>query len=341
MSRLVKRWWMLVAAMMTALAVVAAGAVPAFAAEPGEGSSWSPESVGGNGTHLQSHDTYSEARGGQTGALVQVWRGLENHVWLAVNNGPVFAVGGGANNTTTFVAPRVIYSNGWFYIFQTGTDNRIYWSRASDGIIGAGTPSVSRGYNWSSWAAISGNPATQQSVSVASAPGSGLLMTWLGVDQNDMYSAWLPDGSDVFDATQGMPFNSNNAPVITYSQADRSFVVVFRGLNDDQVYLSDQILGDSNWDVAQALTGLRTPTSPTIASDGNGDVLVSALDYNGDVWLLATNRAEGTHGWSPESAHITTGVPVWISVIASIFYIVVTSGDSVEWKRGWNANSGI
>jgi hypothetical protein len=339
MSRLVKRWWMLVAAIITALAVVAAGAGPAFAAEPGESSSWSQESVGGN--QLQSHDTYSEARGGQTGALVQVWRGLDNHVWLAVGNGPAFAVGGGSNTTTTYVAPRVIYSNGWFYIFQTGTDNRIYWSRAYDGTVGGGFPSAGRGADWSSWTAIAGNPATQQSVSVASAPGSGLLMTWLGVDQNNMYSAWLPIGSDVFDATQGMPFTSNNAPVITYDQGNREFLVVWRGLSDSRVYLSAQDLGSDFWDGATALTGLTTPTSPTIAADGNGDVLVSAVDFDGDVWLQAINRDDGTRGWSPVSTPTSTGVPIWISVVASIFYIIVTTGQTVEWKQAWNAGSGI
>jgi hypothetical protein len=339
MSRLVRRWWLLVAAMVTALAVVVAGTVPAFAAEPGESSSWSQESVGGN--QLQSYDTYSEARGGQTGALVQVWRGLDNHVWLAVGNGPVFAVGGGGNTTTTYVAPRVIYSNGWFYIFQTGTDNHIYWSRAFDGTVGGGFPSVGRGADWSSWTAIAGNPATQQSVSVASAPGSGLLMTWLGVDQNNMYSAWLPSGSDVFDATQGMPFTSNSAPVVTFDPATSNFFLVWRGLSDNRIYMSTQMLGEDFWDGAQALTGLTTPTSPTIAADGNGDLLVSAVDFDGNVWLQAINNADQTRGWSQESAHIQTGVPVWISVIASIFYIIATSGDNVEWKQGWNAGSGI
>ena len=127
-------------------------------------------------------------------------------------------------------------------------------------------------------------------------------MTWLGVDQTNMYSAWLPIGSDVFDATQGMPFTSYNAPVITYDQGNQEFLVVWRGVSDSRIYLSQQDLGSDFWDGAQALTGLTTPTSPTIAQ---------------------------------------TGVPVWISVIASVFYIVVTSGQYVEWKQGWNANSGI
>ena len=166
-------------------------------------------------------------------------------------------------------------------------------------------------------------------------------MTWLGVDQTNMYSAWLPIGSDVFDATQGMPFTSYNAPVITYDQGNQEFLVVWRGAIESRIYLSQQDLGSDFWDGAQALTGLTTPTSPTIAADGNGDVLVSAVDFDGNVWFQAINRDNGTDGWSQESAHIQTGVPVWISVIASVFYIIVTSGQYVEWKQGWNANSGI
>jgi hypothetical protein len=73
MRKLFKRWWMLVTAMGTALVVVVAGAVPALAAEPGESSSWTNESIGGN--QVNSPDTYSEARSPVTGALAQIYRG--------------------------------------------------------------------------------------------------------------------------------------------------------------------------------------------------------------------------------------------------------------------------
>jgi len=330
------------AVLVTALGVMIAGAVPAFAEEPGEASSWTNEIVN-NGATLQSPDTYSEARGGQTGALVQIFRGLDNHVWLAVNNGPVFTAGGGTNTTVTNVAPRVVYSNGWFYAFQTGTDNRIYWSRASDGIIGANTPSASQSYNWSSWAAIAGNPATTQSVSVAAAP-SGLLMTWIGVDQTAMYSAWLQAGSDVFNATQVITgANSDSAPVVTFNPATRNFVLVFRGLLDNEVYLMAQVLGQSTWSDPEAL-GIMTPTSPTIAADSDGDMLVAALDFDANIWFLAMNSASDTHGWSEEITHEQTDVAVWLSVISSVFYVVATAtslGGDVQWKSAWDAFNGI
>jgi len=340
MSRLLKRWWMLVAALVAASAVVVASTTPALAAEPGEGSSWSNEMVG-NGGRLQSLDTYSEARG--ENGLVQIWRGLDDHVWLAVNNGPVFAVGGGSNTTSTQVAPRVVWMDGWFYAFHTGTDGHIYWSRASDGIIGSGTPSFSLGINWSNWTAISGNPATTQSVSVA-ATDNGLLMTWIGVGQTTMYSAWLQAGSDVFNPTQVITnANSNSAPVVTFNPATNLFYVAFRGLLDNQVYLTAQVLGQSTWSNPQALPGITVPTSPTIAADFAGNMLVAAISDDGNIWFQAINSAHQTRGWSEESTHDTTDVALWISIIGSVFYIIRTAVSSgfVQWKPAWDSDDGI
>jgi hypothetical protein len=342
MSRLFKRWWMLVAAMMTALAVVVAGAVPALAAEPGESSSWSSEFVN-NGAVLHSPDTYSEAYGGQTGALVQIFRGEDDHVWIGVDNGPIFNAGGGNNTTTTHVAPRVIYSNGWFYAFQTGTDGRIYWSRAFDGRIGSNTPSVSQSFNWSNWEAIAGNPATTQSVSVASAPGFGLLMTWLAVNGTNMYSAWLPEGSDTFDATRIITnSNSDSAPVVTFNPRTNTFDLAFRGLLNNTVYITSQVLGQTTWAATQALPGITTRTSPTIAANANGDLLLAANDFDGNVWFQAVNNQGATTGWSEESAHEQTGVPIWLSVLALNFVAVVTTtAGIVQWKGAWDSSKGI
>jgi hypothetical protein len=342
MLLLLKRWRLLVA-LVAALAVTVTTATQAFAAEPGEGSSWSDESVGGNGSPLQSYATYSEARGGQTGALVQIWRGLDNHVWLAVNNGPVFAAGGGNNTTTTYAAPVVVYSNGWFYAFQTGTDNNVYWSRAFDGIIGSNTPSASESYNWSNWTAIGESILTQGAVSVAPVPGDGLLMTWQGVNQTAMYSAWLQVGTDVFNPPQQIPASSSSPPSVTYDPVTHNFALAFRGLLDNQVYVMAQVLGQNTWTVPEQLTGITTPVSPTIAADGQGDILVGAVDYSGYIWFQAVNNSGTTTGWSEESAReYSPYIPIWISVIANVFYVVATQANNyVQWKQAWNGNKGI
>jgi hypothetical protein len=342
MSRLFKRWWLLAAAMMTALAVVLASAVPALAAEPGESASWNAENVDNGGT-LQSSDTYSEARGGNTGTLVQIWRGLDNRVWLAANNGPVFAADSNNNTTTTYVAPRVVYSNGWFYAFQTGTDNHIYWSRVADGRTGAGTPYATISNFWSQWTAISGSPATTQSVSVASAPGSGLLMTWIGVGETTMYSAWLNNGTDVFANPRIITnANGNSAPVVAFNPVYNDFVVVFRGL-DNQVYIMYQALGQTGWSNTQVLAGITTNTSPTVAAAPNGDQLVSAIQNN-NIWFQAMDVNGVTRGWRMESAQQATYAPLWISVVGNIFFAVATLTSyhfAVYWKQAWDSSKGI
>jgi hypothetical protein len=336
-----KRWRLSTVALVAALAVFA-GTTSAFAAEPGESSAWSNEIVG-NGARLQSHDTYSEARGEH--GLVQIWRGLDDRVYLAVNNGPVFWAGESSNTTRTHVAPRVVWMDGWFYAFHTGTDGHIYWCRASDSTIGSGTPSFSQSYNWSHWTAISGNPATTQSVSVA-ATDNGLLMTWIGVGQTTMYSAWLQNGSDVFRPTQVITnANSNSAPVVTFNPAINQFELVFRGLFDNRVYIMAQVLGQSGWSSPQALPGITTPTSPTISADVAGNLLIAAVDDDGNIQLQAINSSRQTRGWSEETTRETTGVPLWISIVGSIFYLILTESVDdkgfVLWKPGWDADDGF
>src|SRR5258708_11572112 len=88
----------LAAVILTALAVVAT-ATQTFAQLPGEVSSLNAENVG-TGLFLQG--TYSEARNG--GGLLSVWRGADNNqVWMSLNNGRPFTIGG----TVTFQSPTV------------------------------------------------------------------------------------------------------------------------------------------------------------------------------------------------------------------------------------------
>jgi hypothetical protein len=77
---------MVVAVLVTASVVVVSGTMPALAAEPGEDSSWTSESVN-HGQTLNSPDTYGEARSPVTSALVQIYRGEDNRVWIGVDNG--------------------------------------------------------------------------------------------------------------------------------------------------------------------------------------------------------------------------------------------------------------
>ena len=154
-----KRWRLLVVALMAAFAVSVSSSI-AFANEPGEGNNWQPEIANVTGSYIQSQDTASEAYGvAGGGTLVQIWRGYtDNDVWFAVNHGMAFNVPNASGAAVvTNVAPRVIYSNGWFYAFYTGTDGNILWSRVRDDFSGgAGNiPLANLAQNWSAWTILS------------------------------------------------------------------------------------------------------------------------------------------------------------------------------------------
>jgi hypothetical protein len=68
-----KRWRLAPVAALTAIAMSLALAGPAFAAEPGESNSWTPENVGGQQLFTPTTNNVGEARNG--GYLADVWRG--------------------------------------------------------------------------------------------------------------------------------------------------------------------------------------------------------------------------------------------------------------------------
>jgi hypothetical protein len=130
--------------------------------------------------------------------------------------------------------------------------------------------------------------------------------------------------------------------VVTFNPHTNTFDLAFRGLLNNLVYITSQVLGQTTWAATQALPGITTPTSPTVAANANGDLLLSAVDFDGNVWFQAVNNQGVTNGWSEESAHEQTGVPVWLSVLALNFVAVVTTtAGIVQWKGAWDSNKGI
>ena len=345
MSILFKRWRLLTVALVTALAVFA-GTTSAFAAQPGEGTQWSDETT--NGNSVQTQDTYGEAYGGITGNRVNIFRGdTDNHVWVSVNGGGAFGIGsnGNPNTTQTLVAPRVIYSNNFFYAFHTGTDGFIYWSRVADTTLGAGTPAADIASQWSNWTQITGN-FTNQSVSVASDP-FGLLMTYRGRGADTrLWSAWLNVGSDVFNSAVPMGGQvSNSAPVVSYSPVFNTFTAVFRGLLDNQVYRMSQVAGQTSWSDPVVMSGITTGTSPVVADDSQGNQLIAAVDLNGGIHFEAIEAAGLSFGWSTESAGMVTDVPVFLSVANGVFFVLATAIAAnfslAQFKPAWSPSKGI
>jgi hypothetical protein len=164
-----KRWWLPLAAMLTALAMSLAVAVPAYAAVPGESNYWSGEQANGI---IAANGTISQARNG--GHLMDVWRGATNNtVWMAINNGAPFTLG----STTTYNSPTVVaYGSGYFMILHVGTNNNIYYTFIDPA-----------NRNWSgTWYSIPGQ-STNMPVSA----------TQDGAGQNNIELAYHSSNSDV------------------------------------------------------------------------------------------------------------------------------------------------
>ncbi|WP_431952584.1 hypothetical protein [Actinacidiphila sp. bgisy167] len=321
-----KRGRLWAVALIAACAVTLATGSEAFASEPGEGSSWTPEIA--NHTPIQSRDTYSEARS-DSGRLVGIYRGeFDDHVWISVDNETPTSIGYGANTSQTTTAPRVIYSNGWFYAFHTGTDGNIYWSRVASGFAAIGA-------SWSAWAPITGQ-RTYQSVSLATT-ASGLLMVYRGASDTRMWASWLPVGSVNWAPAQYMGFQSNSAPTVTFNPYWQAFYAVFRGLNDDRVYYAEQYLGQNWWTSAYQLPSIQTNSSPVIASDQAGNLLVTARDYSGHLWLQSRGYLGDWAGWQAENTGWQTNVSPFLSVYRGVIYLLLTGMDAgtIYWKPGY------
>jgi hypothetical protein len=341
MPNIVRRLLVPLVALVTAFGVVGATTTTAFAIS-GESSKWSVETFGGAST--QSGDTVSETRGAtEDETLVDVYESVDgNHqVLISVDDGTAFTVQtfDNANGYTT-VAPRVIYSNGWFYAFYTGTNQLVYWTRVADARIPAlRDPQAGTASYWSPWRPIAGsNISTAQSVSLASSP-SGLMMAWRGAGSNvNVYEAWLPVGTDTWSqpAQIGDGY-SNSAPVITFDSGSNQFYAAIRGYTDNRVYFATQHLGSSTWSGYTQLPSIETYTSPVVTAVQPGQILFTATDANGYIWFQTWNNINGYGGWSSESQRWQTNYAPFISVAEGIAYILITGlyQNVVYWKQAW------
>ena len=320
----VKRWRLLVVALITAFAVCISSSL-AFANEPGEWNNWAPEEA--NGLQVQTSDTVSEAYDAH-GNFIDVWRGYTNNqVWVAYRNGQPFTIGG----TDTLVAPRVVYYPGSdrFYIFHTGIEGNIYYSWAQAAV--AQNPN-----SWSGWSTLVGN-TTNQSVSLAASP-DGMMVAYRGSGNDTrLWAVWLDRASGVWGLPRAMGAQSNSAPVITYNPFYSRFYVVFRGLNDDSIYYGYQPLGTPDWGGWWQIAGLSTDSSPVIASTAAGNMLISARDYNGYLWFNELSNAGQIVGWSQETQHYQTDYSPFLSYVAGALYIIIRGRDfgNAYYKRAF------
>jgi hypothetical protein len=248
---------------LIALAAVAT-ATPSFAQLPGESSTYASEQVGG--TFLTLQNTYSEAR--NDGGLLAVWRGENNNqVWMSLNNGTPFTIGG----TVTFQSPTVApWGEDGFMVFHTGDNGNIWY-----------TPVFGDGSNNGTWTAVPGN-FTNLPVSVAQmgTNSNNLFLVYRGLG-NDLrvWGTWYNFSSNSWAGANNIGGGSaNNAPGVTMNNATNQLIVTAQG-TDNQLWMTHQALGASSWS-GWARMGVFTGNTPHSAACANGNMVVSILDGN-------------------------------------------------------------
>ena len=181
---------------LMALAVVttAAQSFAQITTGSGETGAWSREIVGG-GTPLNLQDLYSEAR--NAGHLLSVWRGATNNqVWMSLDNGFPFTIGG----TVTFQSPTVApFGSDSFMVFHTGDNGEIWYTQV-----------FGDGHNSGTWTAVPGN-FTNLPVSVAQ----------MGPNSNNLYLVYRGLGTTCGCGAPGLTAKPLTGPMPKTSAVDR------------------------------------------------------------------------------------------------------------------------
>jgi hypothetical protein len=314
-----KRWWLPLAAMLTALAMSLALAVPASAAEPGESGSWSRENVNGA---LAASGSISEARNG--GYLMDVWRGATNStVWMSINNGTPFQLG----STTTFYSPTVVaYGTGQFMIFHVGTNNAIYYTWV--------TPAAD---TWSgNWYSIPGQSTNMQvSATQDGAGSSSIELAYHANDATDRVWTTFFDGNIWGGAVNPSGGTSPSAPSVAYNSATGVTWVVARG-EDNQIWMVYS-RADGSWANWYQVGGY-TLAQPSIAALPDGNMLVSYLDPYQLNPMYGRFDAFGNlyGGWSRDITGWQSPFPIILSVVGAAVYALLTGMDGfVYYKQAY------
>jgi hypothetical protein len=324
-----RRWRLPLVAAATAVAMSVALAGPAFASEPGESGSWSPEWVGNQ--DLQANGQVSEARNGAD--LLDVWRGATNNqVWLSWNNGDPFTLG----TTQTYNSPTVVpIGTSSFMVFHVGTDNNIYYTLIGDN--GSG------GWSWPSgrWISVPGQ-STNMSVSVAQI-GSGsynLYMVYHANDNTDRVWGTYFDGEGAtgWQTPENLAGGlSPSAPAVAFNPATQHMFVVARG-EDNTVWMTNDDPG--YWVPWTQLYSGPTYLSPSIAATWDGNMLVAYVDESDGNYHPTYRTYDGngnpTGGWSTDITGWQTVTAVFLSVAAYSIYTILNGLDGVVyWKQAY------
>jgi hypothetical protein len=307
---------------LTGLAAVAT-ATPGFAQLPGGGGSPNQEKVGGQALFLQG--TYSEAR--NAGHLLSVWKGFTNNqVWMSLDNGTPFTIGG----TVTFDSPAVTaFGSDSFMVFHTGDQGNIFYTQV-----------FGDGHNDGTWTAVPGN-FTNLSVSVAQmgTNSNNLFMVYRGLG-NDLrvWGTWYDGQTNTWATAENISGGlANAAPGVAMNNATNQLIVTAQGTNN-QLWMTHQTLGASSWS-GWADMGVNTTGSPYSVACPNGNMVVSILDGNEPEYAKFDGWGDQLTGWFLDRS-ATIGWPVQLTANGNDVFSLATvdldgSGGSTVWVGYW------
>jgi hypothetical protein len=302
--------------LLTTLAL--ASATQLLAQLSGGNTQLTAENQGGNFVYLQG--TYSEAR--NSGHLLTVWRGATNNqVWMSLDNGKAFTIGG----TVTYVSPNVApWGDDGFMVFHTGDDGNIWY-----------TPVYGDGNNNGTWTAVPGQ-TTNLTVSVApmGQSSNNLYLVYRG-SGNDLrvFGTWYDFSSNTWSGAEVISGGlANTAPGVSMNNATNQLFVTAQG-TDNQLWMIHETLGASSWPNWVPM-GVYTNGSPYSVACPNGNMVVSLLSGNHPEFAKFDGWGNRQSGWYQENS-LSTVSPVQLAANGNTIFSLISTNNSGEQWGGW------
>lgn len=334
-----RRFRLAVAAVLTALTLVAVAAPAAFANEPGESNTWSAEMAGQDQVRSVT-GSVSEARD-PYGNHALVTTNTTGQVVLTYNSGSEYTWW----DSQTYATPQIIWTNFGWRVFHTGGDRHVYYAGFtvnSDGSITLG-----------SWVQVPGNvlsnidnpPGVVAVIGPVDTTSEEWELVWTGTD-NQLYAQWHiryqgDNNIGYFASPQTIPgATSYYGPNIAFDGVNQRFYAVWTG-TDNLVYAALQSYGSGYWGNTVRIGGYGYQFNgvPAIRFVNNGfDGLVVAHDSVSDTYRISAiddgNTPLTTQPWSAESTNWGTGgSAALVAVAATILYLLAPDNNGYVYNK--------
>ncbi|MFJ8434914.1 hypothetical protein ACIQ9P_26800 [Kitasatospora sp. NPDC094019] len=323
-------------ALLTAVSVAFIGVSSAHASQPGEGTDWAHETVGGH--FVTTPGAMEESRDPNNNNLLQVWRSTNNAIQVSVGHGQEIELAG----ATTYADPAVelAVSNGQsstFRVFHTGTNGFVFHTEVTVD-AGSPTPRVRPG-----WTQVPNGVATPNTmaVSVVALPNRSTLMAYRGSSSDENWSVFLDGTSNSWSNPTRITNSRSDFPLHLETDLS-SWNLHWRGTiigtwlgTDRQVNVIRQTYGQGNWWGQEILAGIQGEGSPSVAITDNGEGQVAVRRAGDNRIALARVNANGgwQGGWDMERNGFTARAFALFAYQAAIYVLATGGGGRVDWKQ--------